>query len=109
MKPEALDKLIALFGEVSQRMVAPGELLVAPRAADEAPEPVSEVWRRLERGEISTDEFLDIKADKAVERLHGLIPDDDVRHIRALIRDRVETDPVLAGSLDQLVSRSRQR
>ena len=57
---------------------------------------------RLKRGEISADEYLDIKVDLAMTRLRDLLPDDDFGYVRAIVRDRIETDPVLAALAQRL-------
>lgn len=49
---------------------------------------------RLQRGEISLDDYLDLKADKAVAHLRGLVSERQLRVIRDMVRENLENDPV---------------
>jgi hypothetical protein len=104
MKPDVLDQLIALFRDAVQRMMERDARL---RAEDrlgvlQAEEP-SDALRRLTLGEITSHEYLEIKVEMATNALRDLLSEDDYLYIRALIRDRIESDPMLIALVKRLV------
>jgi len=50
---------------------------------------------RLHAGQLTRDEYLDLRADEAVRHLVGQIPADKVNLIRATLREQLDTDPLL--------------
>jgi len=61
--------------------------------------PESEALRRLGRGEITLDEYMDYQADVAVAHLKGLVDSGRLQSIRSMIREQMTTDPVLVEQL----------
>jgi hypothetical protein len=57
--------------------------------------PVSDALRRLAGGEIGIEEYLDARADGAVEHLRKLLPDAKLKLVRETIREQLTTDPVV--------------
>lgn len=111
MRRDTLDQLIALLAESYQRMLEREERQRLRRSTGLPPDHdcISEPLERVRRGDITLAAFLDIKTDEAMVRLRGVLPDDDFRYVRAMVRDRIETDPLLMGLLDRLVHRPAQR
>lgn len=60
-----------------------------------------ELLKRVQSGELSRDQYLDIKAEQAVSHLVGQLPGDQVELIRATIRDQIDQDPVLERLVQQ--------
>jgi len=106
MKTDVLDQLIALLSETCQRMIERDERLRLERRGElpATEEPPSEALHRLKLGEITAAEYLDIKVEAAMARLQCLLPDDDYLYVKALIRDRIETDPLLMALVQRLIS-----
>ena len=50
---------------------------------------------RLERGEISRDEYLDLRVNEAVSHLHGRLAPEQLEFVKDSLRQQLETDPVL--------------
>lgn len=61
----------------------------------------NELLKRVQSGELSRDQYLDIKAEQAVSHLVGQLPGDQVELIRATIRDQIDQDPVLERLVQQ--------
>jgi hypothetical protein len=57
---------------------------------------------RLERGEISVDQYLDAKVGQAVEHLEGRLGSEQMEFVKSALREQLRTDPVLV----ELVRRS---
>lgn len=82
----------------------------APAAAPSAATGPSEVGRtsetegaaapsaleRLGRGEITLDQYLDVRVSDAVRHLEGRMPAEQMEFLRAALRDSLASDPVLA-------------
>lgn len=100
-RQRARSKLIALLADDYRRILERDE---HERTARRPREPTGEALRRLERREISLAQYLDAKVEQAMERVRGLLPDDDFDHLRAVIRERVDTDPLLVALAQRLVS-----
>jgi len=63
--------------------------------------PKSEMLTRLERREITLEQYLDYNAEKAVEHLKGLVDAERLQFIQAMIRELMTTDPVVLRYLQQ--------
>jgi hypothetical protein len=63
--------------------------------------PKSEMLRRLERQEITIEQYLDHCAEEAVAHIKGLVDSDRLQFIKAMIRDQMRTDPVLVRYIEQ--------
>jgi len=50
---------------------------------------------RLQSGELTRDQYLDIRADQAVHHLVGQLPTDQIETIRSTLREQLSTDPLL--------------
>jgi uncharacterized protein YhdP len=61
----------------------------------------------LRRGEITWDEFLDQKADKAVARLRAQLSPEDLAAVREAIRLQLELDPRTVEELRELTGHSQ--
>jgi hypothetical protein len=105
----ALSKLLVLLNDDHRRIVErDDELRTAEAGATTTTgESLPESLRRLRLGQVTVAEYLDIKVDQAMARVQGLIPADDFRHLRAIIRERVGTDPVLVALVQRLSSAPR--
>jgi hypothetical protein len=49
---------------------------------------------QLERGEISLDEFLDARVDKALARVKGRVSEERLKMLREVVSEHLRTDPV---------------
>ncbi|HVW27363.1 MAG TPA: hypothetical protein VHC69_18495 [Polyangiaceae bacterium] len=56
---------------------------------------MSEALRQLRSGEITIDEYLDLRADAAVAHLTNFLTASELQTIRETIREQLTTDPVL--------------
>jgi len=63
--------------------------------------PRSEMLCRLQRHEITLEQYLDYSAEKAVEHLKGLVDAERLQFIQSMIRDQMTTDPVALHYLQQ--------
>ena len=63
--------------------------------------PKSEMLCRLQRHEITLEQYLDYSAEKAVEHLKGLVDAERLQFIQSMIRDQMTTDPVALHYLQQ--------
>jgi hypothetical protein len=50
---------------------------------------------RLQSGELTRDQYLELRADQAVQHLVGRLPTDQIDTIRATLREQLSTDPLL--------------
>jgi hypothetical protein len=50
---------------------------------------------RLERGELSVDQYLDSRVDEAVAPFQAHLPADKLEFLKSSLRAQLETDPVL--------------
>lgn len=69
----------------------------------------SELLRRLELGQVSQEQYLDIKAEQAVAHLVGRLPIEQVEIIRATLRDQLSSDPFLQRLIRQVTAPLGQR
>jgi hypothetical protein len=70
--------------------VKPGAALV--RSVARSP---SESLQRLKRGEISIDDYLDERTEKALDHVRGKVPSEVLATVRSTLREQIRTDPVL--------------
>ncbi len=64
---------------------------------------------RLQSGELTHDQYLDIRADQAVHHLIGQLPTDQIETIRATLREQLSTDPLLVTLVRRATSTLGQR
>ena len=67
----------------------------------------SEALERLRDGEISVDEYLDVRASDAVQHLVGQLPPDQVDFVRRALREQLQTDPVLVELVQRTLTSVR--
>ena len=66
-----------------------------PSAPARATGDVSELLAQLERGDISTNEYLSARVEEAVAPLVGRLPPEQIDAVREALRAELEMDPVL--------------
>lgn len=64
---------------------------------------------RLHSGELTQEQYLDIRADEAVHHLVGQLPADQVDTIRATLREQLSTDPLLVTLVRRATATLGQR
>lgn len=72
----------------------------------------SDALKKLKRGELSLDEYLDLQADLGVRNLEKLLDPDALKAVRDVVRAELSNDPVVAEMIAELtgqgdVSKSR--
>jgi hypothetical protein len=50
---------------------------------------------RLQRGEISVDDYVDSRVEHATEHLAGKLPTEQLEFVKNALREQIATDPVL--------------
>lgn len=55
----------------------------------------SESLQRLERGEISLEEYLDERTERALDHVRAKVNPEVLEMVRATLREQLRTDPVL--------------
>jgi hypothetical protein len=68
----------------------------------------SALFARFERGELSVEEYLDARASEAVAPYEGKLPAGRLAWLKGMLREQLETDPVLAERVRQATERVRQ-
>ena len=81
---------------------------VAGAAASETKSESSALFARFERGEISVEEYLDARANEAVAPYEGKLPADRIAWLKGMLREQLETDPVLSEQVRQATGRAPQ-
>lgn len=99
LSQEALGRVLTRLGRILDRVLAKQHEPSRGAAAESA----SRDLNRLKRGELTVDEYLDAKVDVAVAPLEGVLHADDLGYVRALVRDKLETDPRLRRLLRRLL------
>jgi hypothetical protein len=56
----------------------------------------SDALGRLQRGEISLDQYLDTRVDSAVQHLEGRLPAEQIDFVKTALREQLAADPVLS-------------
>jgi hypothetical protein len=77
-------------------------------AAESAKSVSSAVFARFERGEIGVDEYLDARASEAVAPYEGKLPADRIAWLKGMLREQLETDPVLSERVRQATEQMSQ-
>lgn len=89
-------------------MVA-GKLRAVTGAAESETKSVSSaVFARFESGEIGVDEYFDVWASEAVALYEGKLPADRFAWLRGMLREQLQTDPVLRERVRQVTERAQQ-
>lgn len=60
-----------------------------------APTAPSNALQRLDAGDISVDEYLDLQVNEAVAHLAGKLPPNQLEFVRESLREQLSEDPVL--------------
>jgi hypothetical protein len=102
------------LGGVDVSGVAPRtEFAIKSATQSEAPAAASPVESslvgQLESGQLSHEQYLDIRADQAVHHLVGRLPAEQVDLIRTTLRERLSTDPLLISMARRATSLTGQR
>jgi hypothetical protein len=69
----------------------------------------SELLKRLQTGQVSQEQYLDIKAEQAVAHLVGRLPVEQVDLIRATLRDQLSCDPFFQRLVQRVTAPLGQR
>ncbi len=89
------------------------EFSVKPAAGSESASSTAPVDHtlvdRLQSGELTRDQYLDIRADQAVHHLVGRLSTDQIDTIRATLREQLSTDPLLLTLVRRATSALGQR
>jgi len=64
---------------------------------------------QLQSGQLTKDQYLDIRAEQAVHHLIGRIPAEKIEVIRATLREQLSTDPVLIAMVRRTTSMPSER
>jgi len=81
---------------------------VAGTAESETKSESSALFARFERGEVSIDEYLDARVTEAVAPYEGKLPIDRIEWLKTMMREQLETDPVLVERVQQATGRIPQ-
>ncbi len=98
LSQEALGRVLEKLGRILSRVLA-RQRRPGPRPALEG---ASDDLNRLKRGEITIREYLDAKVAAAVAPLEGVLHEDDLGYVRAVVRDKLEIDPKLRRLVQRL-------
>lgn len=71
-----------------------GNLETTP-SSPAAPATPSSALQRLDAGDISVDEYLDLQVNEAVAHLDGKLPTNQLEFVRESLREQLTEDPVL--------------
>ena len=77
-------------------MSTPARLALGISADGPSPE-----LQRLQRGELSLEEYLDSRVERALAQVRPLISASAVNEVRRLLREELLTDPVLQSYTEQ--------
>lgn len=64
---------------------------------------------QLHAGQLTQDQYLDIRAEEAVRHLVGKVSTEQIDLIRATLRERLSTDPLLINMIRRATSTLSQR
>ena len=73
----------------------PGEEFKVEKSARAAGVEGSDELGRLQRGELSLDDYLDSRSAEAVRHLEGKLPAEQLEFVQQTLREQLATDPVL--------------
>jgi hypothetical protein len=89
--------------------MAAGKLrAVAGAAESETKSSSNPLFARFERGEIGVDEYLNARVSEAIAPFEGKLPADRITWLRGMLREKLETDPVLSERVRQATGRAPQ-
>lgn len=57
--------------------------------------PTSEALQRVQRGEMTLDEYLDERTERALDHVRGKVSAQILETVRATVREQLQTDPIL--------------
>jgi hypothetical protein len=66
----------------------------------------SDALQQLERGEISLEQYLELRVEKAIARLGDLVNDEERQILRETLRDHALVDPVIQELVRRATGRS---
>jgi hypothetical protein len=69
----------------------------------------SDLLDRVEAGQITQQQYLDIKSEQAVAHLVGHLPTEQIELIRATLRDQLSNDPLFERLVRQALAPTGQR
>jgi len=69
---------------------------------------MSESSARLERGELTVDEYLDAVVNDAVTLVRDKVPPNQIEWLRGMLRDQLTSDPVVRERVRQATGRELQ-
>jgi hypothetical protein len=72
-----------------------GESFKVERTAGAEPATASEALAGLERGELSLDQYLDVRSAEAVRHLDGKLSNEQLEFVKQTLREQLASDPVL--------------
>lgn len=82
--------------------MAAGKLrAVAGAAESQTKPPSSALFARFERGELSVAQYLDARVSEAIAPYEGKLPADRLVWLKGMLREQLETDPVLSERVRQ--------
>jgi hypothetical protein len=70
-----------------------------------AARPESESLQKVKRGEMTLEEYLDERAEKALAHVKGKVADDILDGVRQTLREKLRTDPVLVEAVRRATGR----
>jgi hypothetical protein len=86
---------------MSGRQGGPAKLqVVAPTESESA--------RKVKRGEMSLDEYLDERAEEGLAHLKGKVADSTLETVRFVLREKLRTDPGLVEAVKRATGMTPQ-
>jgi hypothetical protein len=70
--------------------------------------PESESVRKVKRGEMSLDEYLDERAEQGLAHLKGKFADSTIETVRFVLREKLRTDPGLVEAVKRATGMTPQ-
>jgi hypothetical protein len=107
MPTDVLGRLLKMLRDIQARIAArrPRSGRRQTKASTTGSRPASESFRRLRRGEISLTAYLEEKVEQALIPLEALLHESDVRLVQSIVREKLETDPVLSALVARIARR----
>ncbi|MEO6601305.1 MAG: hypothetical protein ABIQ16_15615 [Polyangiaceae bacterium] len=68
----------------------------------------ADVGARLDRGELTVDEYMDVLVEQAVAVVAGKVPADRLDWLRGMMREQLYSDPVLRERVRQATGHELQ-
>jgi hypothetical protein len=66
----------------------------------------SEALQKLKRGEVTIDEYIDSRVDRALASLHGRVSDEQREFLRGMLRDQIAAEPLLQEYVRRIAGRA---